>query len=650
MKKYFLLLPLLALLNCSGNTEQWAITSPDGMITGQILMDSEGQLSYSLHHQGQGRQAEIIRPSPLGIIREDQEFIRLKLVGSMETGPLGENYTMATGKRKDLSTRYNELTLEFENEYGYRLDMVFRAYDEGFAFKYVFPGTSPDTLTVLRELTAFAMPDGNAWLQPYDSITAYSPAYERNYEGPLPVGTPAPGEEGWCFPALFEVNGYWALLTESNLQHNFYGSHLKQTGDPSTYAVVPPEEEEAFGYGHAVAVSTLPWDMPWRVVITGVHAGEILESNLVTHLAKPSILEDDSWVRPGRASWGWWSGYLAERSTDTPEKLRDFIDLAQEMQWEYSLVDAGWNTRRGLDIKELAAYAKERNVKLLLWYNSGGPLNRVNAGPRDRMYDRDIRREEMRWMQELGISGVKIDFFSSDKQDVIRLYLDILEDAADFELTVNFHGATIPRGWHRTYPHLVSLESVKGSEGYIYHGDFEQYGPVHTSILPFTRNVIGPMDYTPVALSTSNVPHRTSFSYEVALAVAFESGIQHFADHARVFRGLPEGVKTLLSTVPAAWDDTRYLSGYPGQDLVMARRKGEHWFLAGINPEDKPKTLEVDFGFLEPGRSYEATFITDGADNTRFQTTNKTITAESREQVEVLPVGGFSARLVPASD
>ena len=641
IRHYYSLIIAVALISCSqvDPGSDWSLSSPDGKLNAKIIIGPHGQLSYNVSAVD-STETQVIEDSPLGIIREDQNFDSLKFISALAVKTVDEPYILATGKRLRNRNHYSELTLNFENLKGSKLDVVFRAYNDGIAFKYVFPGKDDREYTVIRELTGFDLPGGSAWMQPYDSSTAYAPAYERNYEGAMPTGTRAPFDDGWCFPALFEANQHWILLTEANLKSNFYGSHLDQEAENGLYLVSPPQEDEAFGYGNAKAVSTLPWEMPWRVIIVGDEIGEVVESNLVTHVSDPSVIDDISWIKPGRASWGWWSGYL-DKTHDTPEKLKKFIDFAQTMGWEYSLIDAGWDGRKGLDLEELADYAATRGVDLLLWYNSGGPINKVNAGPRDRMYDPEIRKAEMKKLSALGIKGIKIDFFGSDKQDFIKLYHGIMKDAAEYKIMVNFHGCTVPRGWSRTYPNLISQESVKGSEGYIYHADFEKNAPLHNSILPFTRNVVGPMDYTPVAFSVQQVPHRTSYGHELGLSVVFESGIQHFPDKPEVYHALPPEVQTFLKQVPAAWDDTKFVTGYPGSEVVIARKKNENWYVGGINGEAETKQIECDFSFLDEGVEYEALIITDGDTNTTFASTTKVITNRSKEKIKVLPMGGF---------
>lgn len=660
-------LPLILLLVCVLpviGRPATTLNSPSGHLQVTLTIDREGKLLYSLIAIEKKNKTELVKWSSLGISRSDQEFTKLTLQKAGKTKTFNERYLLHSGKRKVNSNHYNEKILLFKNVNGTLLELDVRMYDEGLAFRYQFPGKETGKFTVTGESTSFSLPKGLAWVQPYDTATAYAPAYERNYEGPIPVGSPSPGKEGWCFPALFQVNDHWLLISEANLKENFYAAHLKLLSQEGIYQISAPEAEEAFGRGSATATSSLPWEMPWRVVAVGKTPGEIGASNLIFHLSDAPDDEDFDWVRPGRASWAWWSGYL-DRSTDTPEKLKKFIDLAQTMGWEYSLIDAGWNSRKGVDLAEITHYAAKRGVKLLLWYNSGGPINKVNAGPRDFMYFPEMRDKEMKRIADLGISGIKIDFFCSDKQEYIQLYHDILRDAARYKLLVNFHGATMPRGWQRTYPHLISVEAVKGEEAYIYHRDFEIKAPVHNTILPYTRNVTGSMDYTVGAFSTQQVPHITTYSHELALTVVFESAIQHFADTPEMYQSLPAEVRHFLSEVPAAWDETVFLSGYPGQEVVIARRNGNTWYIGGINAENKEKIIEVDLRpIIDPVKMLQADqhkvsrrphsenspitaspakrlIISDGFNNKDFSSDQKSIVPGAIEKIKVLPYGGF---------
>jgi hypothetical protein len=314
------------------------------------------------------------------------------------------------------------------------------------------------------------------------------------------------------------------------------------------------------------------------------------------------------------------------------------------MGWEYSLVDANWNVMNGGDLEQLAAYAKDKGVGLILWYNSGGPHNIVTEQPRDLMFNRDIRRKELARLQALGIKGIKVDFFQSDKQDVIRLYLDILRDAADYRLLVDFHGSTMPRGWSRTWPNLMTMEAVRGAESYTFDKAYANFAPGQNTILPFTRNVMGSMDYTPVTFTDELVPHETTNAHELALSVVFESGLTHFADSAEAYLGLPKEPLTFLQQVPVVWDETHYLAGEPGSFVIVARRNGSDWYIAGINGKAQQQEITIDMSFLRD-KSYSMLLIEDGDNSRSFKATNRKISSADKLNLTLQPKGGFVAQL-----
>jgi len=326
------------------------------------------------------------------------------------------------------------------------------------------------------------------------------------------------------------------------------------------------------------------------------------------------------WVRPGRGSWSWWSDSDSPRN---PDRLRDFIDFAAEMGWEYSLIDANWNLMPEGTVESLVAYGAERNVGIFLWYNSGGAHNRVTEQPRDRMDTRDRRRQEMAWLASVGVVGLKVDFFQSDRASMNRMSLELLEDAAEFELLMNFHGITSPKGWHATWPHLLTTEGVlRGAEQYKFDPFFPQTAPRHHTVLPFTRNAVGPMDYTPITVGDQLFAHDTSNAHELALGVVFESGLQHPADSPEAYRALGEHALDYLRRLPAVWDEVRLLSGSPGDHVVLARRHDREWWIGGINGRERAIDVTLDLAQFEGGQ-FDGAFRlgTDGAtrDEIRYQ-------------------------------
>jgi hypothetical protein len=298
------------------------------------------------------------------------------------------------------------------------------------------------------------------------------------------------------------------------------------------------------------------------------------------------------------------------------------------------LIDAEWDEMRdGKTIGDAIDYAKKNNVKPLIWYNSSVGWIDGAPGPKFRLNKPEDREKEFAWCEKLGVAGVKIDFFSGDNQKNMDYCIDLLESAARHHLLVNFHGATIPRGWQRTYPNLLSTEGVYGAEWYNNVPTFTNRAARHNATLPFTRNVIGPMDYTPCTFSDSQHPHITSHGHELALTVLFESGLQHLADRPESYLAQPQEVQQFLSSLPAAWDETRFVAGYPGEYVIMARRSGNKWYLAGINGTDEVKEVPLPF------QGKNATLFTDaaGKDQTwRIEKQKKT-----PKSVVFQPRGGF---------
>jgi len=373
---------------------------------------------------------------------------------------------------------------------------------------------------------------------------------------------------------------------------------------------------------------------------------DVVESTLVDDVSTPSIIKNTSWIKPGVASWNYWS---SNHGTKDYKIVTDFADLAAEMNWPYTLLDWEWDgMTNGGNLEDALKYIHSIGIKPLMWYNSGGPHTGVTSTPRDRMLTHENRVEEFTKLKKLGVAGVKIDFFESEKQDMIKYYLDILEDAAQFQMMVYFHGCIVPRGWARTYPNLMTYEAVRGAEWYNNTPDFTMPAPEHNATLPFTRNVVGSMDYTPVTFTNSQYPHITSYAHELALSVLFESGMQHMADRPEGYYELPDAAKTFLKNVPNAWDDTKLLDGYPGQDVIIARRKGTSWYIGGINADSRrEKRKTIKFDFLPEGVKYKLTLITDGKHDKDFDTQYMVVDKSGSVDVKLLRRGGFAAALMP---
>jgi hypothetical protein len=492
-------------------------------------------------------------------------------------------------------------------------------------------------MRVTDELTSFHFKPGNFWAHPYDAITKWTPAYETYYAGPMPVGTDAPADKnGWAFPILVESQGAWMLVSEAGFDGSYGASHLEEISVGGLYSIREAEAKEAEGYYENTSTSPLPWTLPWRFIAISESLAGVVETSLATDLAAPNKLEDLSWIQPGSSSWSWWS------DSDSPQdydRLVPFVDLAAALGWSYSLVDANWNRMKNGDLEALARYAESKNVGLLVWYNSGGKHNTVEEEPRDLMDTRKARRAEFERISKMGIKGIKVDFFQSDKQEIIGQYIGLLEDAAEFKLVVNTHGCTLPRGWRRTYPNLLTMESVRGGESYKFDSNFPVLAPPHLTIVPFTRNVVGPCDYTPGGFSHHTYPHLTTYGFELALPVLIESGIMHHMDTPAKTLGLPSFAVDFLRSVPVVWDETRYIGGYPGKDAVLARRKGDTWYLAGINGENYAKELSIN---LAPTNTspQRVVIFSDGEGPEDLQKTEMD-PVDGKLTIRLEPYGGF---------
>jgi len=653
MKKQISYLVIIALaVSISGcktfpKSGHWELASPDGHTLFSLTLEN-GMLSYKVSISDTTGEYAVIEDSPLGLVRNDQSFATgLTFEKASEAEHIDETYALMSGKNSHCRNNANQIEFTFRGEKKGKIQLIARAYDDGVAFRYRFPEKSDKVYTIIDEQTGFKIPErSTAWIAPYDTIADWSPAYETNYMCGIPSGTPSPQTVGWAFPALFHTGRFWVLLTEAGLDTTFYGAHLRQNCENGLYRIMLPLQGEANGMWSNTASSVLPWETPWRVIVTGTTPAPIIETNLITSLSEPCRITDLSWIRPGRASWSWWSDH------DSPQdfnRLVPFIDLASEMGWEYSLIDANWNNMKNGTIQKLLEYAAEKKVGLTLWYNSGGPHNRITEQPRDIMNDPEKRREEMKKLQEWGVKGIKVDFFQSDKQDMIKLYYGILKDAADHQLLVDFHGCTLPRGWSRTWPNLLTMEGVRGAEQYSWDPYFGENAHRLNVVYVFTRNAIGPMDYTPVTFSNYNekIPHTTTWAHELALAVAFESGIQHYADRVNAFRSLPQFAKEFLKIVPASWDETRYIAGTPDSYVIIARRKGATWYLAGLNALKEAQNVSFTLPFVSNERARILLYI-DGNRANQMEAKEVYIAGQQPVTVRMLAKGGFSGQIVAA--
>ena len=527
------------------------------------------------------------------------------------------DYTMLAGKRRHCANEANEYQSG---------SLTVRLYNDGVAIRE----SQTSTLTYL-------IPEGmKRWMEQWtDSYEGFFPLSTTYKVQPVPsfsgISKSAEGYNNrWGYPALLEAFSQkgakvFALITEANILKGNSASCLFNDGE--RYRVVPDEAQP----------STIS-PQPWRVIIVGSLA-DIVESTLVTDVSEPSKIADTSWIHPGVVSWVYWA---YNHGSNDYQIIKQYVDLAVSLHLPYVLIDAEWDGMKdGYTIEHAIRYAKAMGVKPLIWYNSSVGWVDGAPTPKFRLNKPEDREKEFAWCERLGVAGVKIDFFSGDNQKNMDYCIDLLECAARHHLLVNFHGATVPRGWQRTYPNLLSTEGVYGAEWYNNVPTFTDKAASHNATLPFTRNVIGPMDYTPCAFSDSQHPHITSHAHELALTVLFESGLQHLADRPESFLSQPAEIRQFLSTLPAAWDDTRFVCGYPGEYAVLARRSGDTWYLAGINGTDQPKTILLPNGGWNKGKKGNVTVYADGS-NWQISTRR-----DVPKSIKCIPRGGFIVKITP---
>jgi alpha-glucosidase len=617
------------------------IASPNGSIVVDFRLDESGAPHYAIWFAGR----QVLQESRLGLIRTDADFSRgLRLLSGSRTVVVRDHYEILTAKRRLNNYRASRRVFHLQTAGGQKMDIIFQVSDDGVAFRYFFPEKSAETYRLTEEVCSFKFLAGTqAWLQPMSVAKSgwekVNPCYEEFYEKEIAVGTPSPTGAGWVYPALFRSGDTWLLVSETALSRAYSGTRLRSESPDGEYTIGFPDPRENFQGGPVNPESTLPWFTPWRVVVVG-SLKTVAESMLGVDLAdKPATRFSKLKIRPGKASWSW--PLLGDQQT-TYDVQKQFIDYAAEMGWRYCLIDALWDKQIGYaKVKDLIDYARRKGVGILLWYNSAGDWNSAPQTPRNLMLTHASRLREFERLKTMGAAGLKIDFFGGDGQSMIGYYHDILEDAAPYGFVLNFHGATVPRGWQRTYPHLMTAEAIRGLEYLTFEQKNADEEPSHAAMLPFTRNVFDPMDFTPMVLDRINrIERRTTSAFELALTVLFTSGIQHYAEIPEGMRKAPQYVRDFLKGVPSVWDETKFLEGYPGKFAVFARRGEGRWYVVGINGESKVRKLTLDLGELQVGRT--GSLIADGdGENLSFREETIQLSAGRKLELTVPSRGGF---------
>ncbi len=538
-----------------------------------------------------------------------------------------DDYTMLTGKKSHCVNNANEYSAALNPN----TDLILRVYNNGIAFRYRLHGLN--NADIPQEKTAFKIPEGvNRWMQQWcDSYEGFFPKANTAKQEPVfsysGIFKSADGFNcRWGYPALIEpVKDVFVLLCEADVKNYNSASCLWNDNNLETYEVRPDANETKIS-GEFLT--------PWRVTIIG-QLSDIVESTLITDVSEPTDKNADfSWVQPGVVSWIYWA---YNHGSNDLEIIKKYVDLAVALKLPYMLIDAEWDEMKdGKTIEEAVKYALDNNIKPLIWYSSSIGWVDGAPGPKFRLNKPEDREKEFAWLEKIGVSGVKIDFFSGDNQKNMSYCIDLLQSAAKHHLTVNFHGATVPRGWQRTYPNLMSTEAVYGAEWYNNVPTFTDKAACHNATLPFTRNVVGPMDYTPCAFSDSQHPHITSNAHELALTVLFESALQHLADRPESLLAQPKEVQEFFGKLPAAWDETKFVAGYPGEYAVVARKKGNTWFIGGINGKNENLSANIDLSFIQNAKTIQAFY--DADNESKWSIENPESLPKT---IEMTPRGGF---------
>ena len=606
MMKFFIVMAML-LGSSVASAENKQITSPDGKLVVTVA-DMDGRPSYSVSYDN----VLFLKPSPLGIIANIGDFSSgMSLEKNVSTNKIDETYELASIKKSKVHYVANEAVFSFTQQGKTIYDVIFRISNNDVAFKYkMYPQGEALSCVIRKEATGFAFPDGTTTFlcpqsKPMGGFARTSPSYETSYTADDVAGKNGWGE-GYTFPCLFRNgdNG-WVLVSETGVNGGYCASRLLGHKE-GVYTIGFPQEGEANGNGTVSPGIALPGETPWRTITVGKTLAPIVETTVPFDVVKPLYQAKGEYTY-GRGSWSWIIGM--DGSTNYKEQLR-YIDFSAAMGYQSVLVDALWDKQIGRDkIEELAKYGKNKGVALYLWYNSNGYWNDAPQTPRSIMDNAIARRKEMKWMQSIGIRGIKVDFFGGDKQMTMQLYEDILSDANEYGLLVIFHGCTLPRGWERMYPNFASSEAVLASENLHFSQGSCDNEAFNATLHPFIRNTVGSMDFGGSALNkyynADNAPRGsrrvTSDVYALATAVLFQSPVQHFALAPNNLTDAPSWAIDFMKEVPTTWDEVRFIDGYPGKYVILARRHGDKWYIAGVNAQKETLKLKVNLPMFSNG-------------------------------------------------
>lgn len=644
IKISYLSILLLFLTGISGFAQVAEISSPDGKLKLNVFAEN-GKALYNLSFQGK----IMLEKSPLGLITNESDFSEnLKFVDNKKD-KISKNYTNEKIKKSQVSYTANILIVNFTNADNFNIGIEFQLSNNNLAFRYeIQPMKDRLSAVVQSEITGYRFPSQTTtflspMMKPMTGFARTAPSYESGYKADAELGIKS--DYGYVFPGLFHVGSDgWILLSETGVNSLYCASHLDTTPEKNLYQVAYPNKAENNGFGSVGAAISLPGKTPWRTITIGDSLKPIVETTITFDVVE-SMYEPSQKYTFGRSTWSW---ILWQDNSMNYKDQSLFIDLASEMGYEYILIDALWDKNIGKErMKDLIQYARSKNVGVLLWYNSNGASNDAPMGPRNKMSSSIKRKKEMKWLKDIGVKGLKVDFFGGDKQETMRLYEDILSDANDFGLKIIFHGATLPRGWEIMYPNYAGSEAVLASEMLYFSEDIRKQEAFFASLHPFIRNTVGSMEFGGTFLNKyltkSNKDKNkryTTDSFQLATAVLFQNPVQMFGVTPNNLNDAPKFQLDFMKEIPTLWDETVFVDGYPGKYSVIARRHQNQWYVAGINAEKTVKKLKISLPVFS-GKTVK--FINDDTQGNSSEKEVK-VSAKGNFNVEIQPNGGFVLR------
>ena len=643
MKNRLKLLVWLFALSGPLAAQSVSVNGPDGKLQLTVSCPSaNGEVSYAVTYNGK----QMLESSPLGMETNVGDFYRGLQLKEHKVTALDTVYEQSRIKASHIHYRANELLCSFVNGEGKNVQITFRVSNNDVAFRYTLPREQgKGSVTVNSERTGFRFPSQTTtFLCPQsDAMIGWKrtkPSYEEEYKADAPMNERSGYGHGYTFPCLFKVgDDGWVLLSETGVDSRYCGSRLSDW-DNGVYRIAFPMPEENNGNGTVAPAFSLPGSTPWRTVTVGETLKPIVETTVPWDVVEPRYTTTHDY-KPGRGTWSWilWQ----DGSINYDDQVR-YVDLAAAMGYEYVLIDNWWDNNIGRDrMEQFIKYARSKGVEVFLWYSSSGYWNDIEQSPVNRMDNSIARKQEMRWLQSQGVKGIKVDFFGGDKQETLRLYEEILSDADDHGLMVIFHGCTLPRGWERMYPNYVGSEAVLASENLVFSQHFCDNEAFNATLHPFIRNAVGCMEFGGVflnkRLNRSNdggTIRRTTDIFQLATAVLFQNPIQNFALAPNNLTDAPQICLDFMKQVPTTWDETRFIDGYPGRYIVLARRHGNTWDIAAANATVEPLKLKLDLPMLA---GQEVSLYSDDK-KMQPQLKLQRIKADGSLQLTVQPQGG----------